>query len=82
MTLRVESNTIEEASDKADLISSMILPISSYNENYGLPIPQIEAHRRAVFKPSEINLLFNNLTRNLSKNGITLLEKRRARRPF
>jgi len=77
-----EDYTIEEASNKADLISSIILPISSYNENYGLPIPQIEAHRRAVFKPSEINLLFNNLTRNLSKNGITLLEKRRARRPF
>jgi len=77
-----EDDTIEEASNKADLISSIILPISSYNENYGLPIPQIEAHRRAVFKPSEINLLFNNLTRNLSMNGITLLEKRRARRPF
>jgi len=77
-----EDNTIKEASDKADLISSIILPISSYNENYGLPIPQIEAHRRAVFKPSEINLLFNNITRNLRMNGITLLEKRRARRPF
>ncbi|MHA1670864.1 MAG: DNA double-strand break repair nuclease NurA [Promethearchaeota archaeon] len=77
-----EDDTIKEASEKANLISSIILPISIYNENYGLPIPQIEAHRRAVFKPSEINLLFNNLARNFSKNGITLLDKRRARRPF
>lgn len=77
-----EDDNIEEASERANLISSIILPISSYNDNYGLPIPQIEAHRRAVFKPSEINLLLNNLMRNLNMNGITLLEKRRARRPF
>ena len=77
-----ESTNFKKASEKADLISSMLLPISCLNERYGLPIPQIEAHKRAVFKPHEINLLFNNLTRILNQNGITLLEKRRARRPF
>jgi len=77
-----ESITLKKASKKADLISSILLPISSLNEHYGLPIPQIEAHRRAVFRNSEINLLFNNLLRNFNRNGLQLLEKRRNRRPF
>ncbi len=77
-----EKHSIKKASEKADLISSLLLPISSLNEYYGLPIPQIEAHRRAVFKYEEINLLFDNLKRNISKYGINLLEKRRNRRPF
>ena len=77
-----EKHLLKDASDKADLISSILLPISSLNEYYGLPIPQIEAHRRAVFKPHEINLLFNNLSRTLNSYGVSLLEKRRARRPF
>ncbi|MFX1256589.1 MAG: DNA double-strand break repair nuclease NurA [Promethearchaeota archaeon] len=77
-----ENDTFEKASEKADLISSILLPISNLNEYYGLPIPQIEAHRRAAFRPHEIKLLFNNLLRNLNKNGIQLLEKRRNRRPF
>ena len=77
-----EKHTFENASKKADLISSILLPISSLNENYGLPIPQIEAHKRAVFKPNEVNLLLNNLTRILRLNGVSLLEKRRNRRPF
>ena len=54
-----EKHKLEEAARKADLISSIILPISSLNEHYGLPIPQIEAHKRAVFNPQEINFLFN-----------------------
>ncbi|MHA2390345.1 MAG: DNA double-strand break repair nuclease NurA [Promethearchaeota archaeon] len=77
-----EKHSIKKASSKADLISSILLPISSINEHYGLPIPQIEAHRRAVFKPNEIDLLFNNLIRTLQMYGISLLEKRRNRRPF
>jgi hypothetical protein len=77
-----EEDTIEKASEKADLISSILLPISSLNEHYGLPIPQIEAHKRAVFKQHEVDLLLNNLTRTLHLNGISLLEKRRNRRPF
>ncbi|MBY9015978.1 MAG: DNA double-strand break repair nuclease NurA [Candidatus Lokiarchaeota archaeon] len=77
-----EKCSSEEASEKADLISSILLPISSLNEFYGLPIPQIEAHKRAVFKPQEINLLFNNLSRTLKVHGVSLLEKRRTRRPF
>ena len=77
-----EKHSIKKASEKADLISSMLLPISSMNEYYGLPIPQIEAHKRAVFKPDEINLLFNNLKRYLNQNGVSLIEKRRTRRPF
>lgn len=77
-----ESDSLTSASERADLISSILLPISSLNEYYGLPIPQIEAHRRAVFKSNEIKLLFNNLTRNLSKYGVKLVEKRRNRRPF
>ncbi len=77
-----EKHSIKKASEKADLISSMLLPVSSMNEHYGLPIPQIEAHKRAVFKPDEINLLFNNLKRHLNKNGVILIEKRRTRRPF
>jgi hypothetical protein len=77
-----EKHSIKKASEKADLISSMLLPISSLNDHYGLPIPQIEAHKRAVFKPNEINLLFNNLKRYLNRNGVNLIEKRRARRPF
>jgi len=77
-----ERHSIEDAIKKADLISSILLPISSYNEFYGLPIPQIEAHKRAVFKPFEVNLLYNNLSRTLNKYGIQLFEKRRMRRPF
>ncbi|MHA1292967.1 MAG: DNA double-strand break repair nuclease NurA [Promethearchaeota archaeon] len=77
-----EAESYKNASKKADVISSLLLPISSLNEHYGLPIPQIEAHKRAVFNPNEINLLFNNLTRILNKSGFTLLEKRRNRRPF
>ena len=77
-----EKHSIKKASEKADLISSMLLPISSMNDYYGLPIPQIEAHKRAVFKPDEINLLFNKLKRYLNKNGVNLIEKRRTRRPF
>ncbi len=77
-----ENHSIKKASEKADLITSILLPISSLNEHYGLPIPQIEAHKRAVFKSNEVNLLFNNLIRTLHKYGITLLEKRRNRRPF
>ncbi len=77
-----EKHSIEKASKKADLISSILLPISSLNEHYGLPIPQIEAHKRAVFKPNEVNLLLNNLTRTLHLHGVSLLEKRRNRRPF
>lgn len=77
-----EKHSIKKASEKADLISSMLLPISSMNDHYGLPIPQIEAHKRAVFKPDEINLLFNNLKRYLNRNGVNLIEKRRTRRPF
>ena len=77
-----ENCSFEKASEKADLISSILLPISSLNEHYGLPIPQIEAHRRAVFKPKEVELLLNNLTRILNSHGVSLLEKRRDRRPF
>lgn len=77
-----ENQSFEDAADKADLIASILLPISSLNEYYGLPIPQIEAHKRAVFKTSEIDLLFNNLSRRLNGCGINILEKRRSRRPF
>ena len=77
-----EKSSNNEATKKADLISSILMPISSFNDFYGLPIPQIEAHKRAVFKPPEIDLLFNNLSRTITKNGIFLLEKRRMRRPF
>lgn len=77
-----ECDKFEKASEKADLISSILLPISSLNSRYGLPIPQIEAHRRAVFKQGELNLLFNNIKRVLSSKGCTLLEKRRNKRPF
>ena len=77
-----EKHQLKKASEKADLISSILLPISSLNEHYGLPIPQIEAHRRAVFKKNEIDLLFNNLIRTLHKFGIKPLDKRRNRRPF
>ncbi|MFX1502755.1 MAG: DNA double-strand break repair nuclease NurA [Promethearchaeota archaeon] len=77
-----EKHPFNKASEKADLISSILLPISSLNEHYGLPIPQIEAHRRAVFKPKEVDLLLNNLTRTLGTYGISLLEERRNRRPF
>ncbi|MFX1573005.1 MAG: DNA double-strand break repair nuclease NurA [Promethearchaeota archaeon] len=77
-----ENHSIKKASEKADLITSILLPISSLNEHYGLPIPQIEAHKRAVFKTNEVGFLFNNLIRTLHKYGITLLEKRRNRRPF
>ena len=77
-----DHRSFKDAINKADLISSILLPISSLNEYYGLPIPQIEAHKRAVFKSSEINLLFNSLSRKINNYGINLLEKRRARRPF
>ncbi|UCD00870.1 MAG: DNA double-strand break repair nuclease NurA [Promethearchaeota archaeon] len=77
-----ERHSFKKASEKADLITSILLPISSLNERYGLPIPQIEAHRRAIFKPKEVDLLLNNLIRILSTHGIYLLEKRRNRRPF
>ncbi|MFX1312252.1 MAG: DNA double-strand break repair nuclease NurA [Promethearchaeota archaeon] len=77
-----EKHSFKKASEKADLISSILLPISSLNEHYGLPIPQIESHRRAVFKSKEVDLLFNNLRRTLNTHGISLLEKRRDRRPF
>ena len=77
-----ENCDLEEVSEKADLISSILLPISSLNEFYGLPIPQIEAHKRAVFRPQEIDLLFNSLSRTLKVHGVSLLEKRRTRRPF
>ncbi len=77
-----EKHSFKKASEKADLIASILLPISSLNEHYGLPIPQIEAHRRAVFKPAEVDILLNNLTRTLNTHGISLLEKRRNRRPF
>ncbi|MHA2007002.1 MAG: DNA double-strand break repair nuclease NurA [Promethearchaeota archaeon] len=77
-----EKCSIKSASEKADLISSILLPISSLNEHYGLPIPQIEAHKRAVFRLNEVELLFNNLERSLHSHGISLLEKRRNRRPF
>ncbi|MHA1281802.1 MAG: DNA double-strand break repair nuclease NurA [Promethearchaeota archaeon] len=72
----------KDISEKADVISALLLPISSLNEYYGLPIPQIEAHKRAVFNQEELSLLFNNLTRILLKNGIVLTLKRRNRRPF
>jgi hypothetical protein len=77
-----EKHNIKEASRKADMISSILLPISNLNEHYGLPIPQIEAHKRAVFTNQEINLLFNSLRRKLNGFGIDLVEKRRNRRPF
>jgi len=77
-----EKHIIKKAKEKANLISSILLPISSLNEHYGLPIPQIEAHRRAVFKSKELDLLFNSLIRDLHKSGIILNEKRRNRRPF
>ncbi len=77
-----ENHPLKKASEKADLISSIILPISNLNKHYGLPIPQIEAHKRAVFKPDEINLLFNSLSRTLNEHGVGLLKKRRNRRPF
>ncbi len=77
-----EKHCYKKASEKADLITSILLPISNLNEHYGLPIPQIEAHRRAVFKPNEVDILLNNLIRTLNTHGISLLEKRRNRRPF
>ncbi|MHA1763684.1 MAG: DNA double-strand break repair nuclease NurA [Promethearchaeota archaeon] len=67
---------------KANLIASLLLPISSCNEHYALPIPQIEAHKRAAFKPTELDFLFNNLVRSLHEHGLQLTEKRRNRRPF
>ncbi len=77
-----ESHKLEDASKKADLISELLLPISNLNDYFGLPIPQIEAHKRASFKPHEINLLFNSIKRKLNNHGIELIEKRRDRRPF
>ncbi|MGV9172133.1 MAG: DNA double-strand break repair nuclease NurA [Promethearchaeia archaeon] len=77
-----EQETNQKAAEKAQLISSILLPASNLNETFGLPIPQIEAHKRAVFKTHEINLLFRSLNRNLSRHGVNLIEKRRNRRPF
>ncbi|MHA1782635.1 MAG: DNA double-strand break repair nuclease NurA [Promethearchaeota archaeon] len=77
-----EEESIFETMSQADLISSIILPIAGYNEHYGLPVPQIEAHKRAVFRSQEIDLIFKSIIRNLNNQGIYLLEKRRSRRPF
>ncbi|MEJ2250117.1 MAG: DNA double-strand break repair nuclease NurA [Candidatus Lokiarchaeota archaeon] len=77
-----QDSRFEDITRKANTISSIILPISNYNKYYGLPIPQIEAHRRAVFKSGEVEILYNSLKRSLNKFGINLLEKKRNRRPF
>lgn len=77
-----ESDDLVRISKKADLIASIIYPLSNLNKNYGLPIPQIEAHKRAVFKSDEINLIFNSLKALLHKHGLSFFEKRRNRRPF
>lgn len=77
-----ENHNLDDASKKADIISKLLLPISSLNDYFGLPVPQIEAHKRASFKPQEINLLFNSLKRKLNSHGFELIEKRRNRRPF
>jgi hypothetical protein len=77
-----EKDNIQAAIRKANLITSIFLPLSSHNKYYGLPVPQIEAHRKAVFKSGEIKIFFNNLERRLTKYGINLIEKRRNRRPF
>lgn len=77
-----ENSPLKDVISKTNIISSLILPISSCNEHYGLPTPQIEAHKRAAFKPNELDFLFNNLIRTLNKYGLRLIEKRRNRRPF
>lgn len=77
-----ESHDIKDISKKADLIASIIYPLSNLNKNYGLPVCQIEAHQRSVFKSDEINLIFNSLKTLLHKYGISFFEKRRNRRPF
>jgi hypothetical protein len=85
--LRIEfyignNHSLKEISKKADLIASIIYPLSNLNNKYALPIPQIEAHKRSVFQQQEINFIFNSLKVLLLRKGISLFDKRRNRRPF
>lgn len=77
-----DNHNLEDINKKAEKIASIINPLSNLNDNYALPIPQIEAHNRSVFQNQEINIIFNTLKALLLQRGFSFIEKRRNRRPF
>ncbi|MHA1728420.1 MAG: DNA double-strand break repair nuclease NurA, partial [Promethearchaeota archaeon] len=52
---------------KVNKISSIIMPLSSKLDTFGLPIPQIEAHMRAKLSEEDLKIIVRLLERNISK---------------
>jgi hypothetical protein len=51
--------------DKIEQIISIILPLSTKLDNFAIPIPQIEAHKRAVLSENDLNTVVSLLDRKI-----------------
>ncbi|MFX0086862.1 MAG: DNA double-strand break repair nuclease NurA [Candidatus Hodarchaeota archaeon] len=63
-----------------NVISETILPLSQYNQTYGIPAPIVEADARAKIKEAEIDTLFQMIRTRYPTPELML--KRRERSPW
>ncbi len=66
--------------NEINVISETILPLSQYNQTYGIPAPIVEADARAKIKDAEIDKLFQMIRTHYPTPELML--KRRERSPW
>lgn len=79
--VRVDFYTESDPVDTADGIASLLLPLSSHNEEYGIPAPLLEADSRASLKEEELDFIHSTLQDKVG-NIPSLYKLRRNKRPF
>lgn len=79
--LRVDFFSEEDPVETADRIASLLLPTSSQNEEYGIPVMLIEADYRARLTEEELDFVYSSLQDKVG-DVPSLYELRREKRPF
>lgn len=79
--VRVDFYCEDSPVETADQIASMVLPVSSQNEEYGMPAPIIEADSRASMKEEELDFIHSTLQDKVGHVS-SLYSLRRNNRPF
>ncbi|MFP4045535.1 MAG: DNA double-strand break repair nuclease NurA [Candidatus Aenigmatarchaeota archaeon] len=79
--IRVDFYAEEKPIKKADEIASLLLPVSSQNEEYGIPVMLIEADSRAKLREEELGFIYSTLQDKVGSVP-SLYKLRRNKRPF
>ncbi|MHA1953032.1 MAG: hypothetical protein ACW96U_03705, partial [Candidatus Heimdallarchaeaceae archaeon] len=80
--LRVEFPLLfSDQTDLAQRISALVIAVSRYNPEYGLPSVIIEADARARLQETDADILVDEISAKIGYSSFSL-QRRRSRLPF